>query len=292
MSATGSTNTGKCLAEKFTSCPPIDLFIMFDGTSAMKAQFGTTPNGFISMVESVRGWVKTIPLSGSSRVSPVQATINQAAGFRIAMAQYGWPTCSYLYAPNSPSAPASTKGGCFDSTLNRGGASAFSGSLDELMDEFDFHESTYNYVPAVKYGNPAFNVALTAFNSYTSSREKILMILGDSYLDDRTTAMTTRTTLINAGVRIISAVVRPYSYQTTQDYYAQVYFMQPIATTTAMYQTAQLVNLKTDLLDTLCDTTKAWGVYIGNNVKMCSDYTTSALCNADDDCLWDTATSL
>ncbi|KAJ9445197.1 hypothetical protein DIPPA_04612 [Diplonema papillatum] len=54
----------KCVDESFGKCPVLDVVLILDGSGSMASSFGRHPHGFYAMVEILRDWVHTIPLTG------------------------------------------------------------------------------------------------------------------------------------------------------------------------------------------------------------------------------------
>ena len=53
-----------CTEPKFNTCPDLDIAFVLDGSGSMRRSFGRHPHGFYGLMEILREWMKTVPLTG------------------------------------------------------------------------------------------------------------------------------------------------------------------------------------------------------------------------------------
>ena len=53
-----------CTTPQFNTCPDLDIAFVLDGSGSMRRSFGRHPHGFYGLMEILREWMKTVPLTG------------------------------------------------------------------------------------------------------------------------------------------------------------------------------------------------------------------------------------
>ena len=161
-----------CNDPKFSECPDLDIAMILDGSGSMSKSFGQHPHGFYAMMEIMRAWVRTLPLTNDDHTKGANAA-KGTGEFRVTFIQF-----SRADALPSEDHPTNCRiGRCTDGLL--------SGRLDELEGDITWHEN--NYQREWTYIHEALkDVADHAFLPTQSPpwRQHVVVIVADGGLTD------------------------------------------------------------------------------------------------------------
>jgi len=54
----------KCVDANYAQCGTMDVVVILDGTTSMGDKFGRQPNGQVAVIEILRHWIASLPLTG------------------------------------------------------------------------------------------------------------------------------------------------------------------------------------------------------------------------------------
>ena len=293
-----------CTTPALDECDGLDVAFILDGSGSMRRRFGSHSHGFYAMIEMMRDWLKTVPLTGDDH--KVGAAIaKNSPGLRITFIQF-----SKADARPDEDHPMGCKvGECTDGLL--------SGNRAELNGDLDWHED--NYQSQWTYLHDAMNdVADHTFLPSQSPawRKHIVVIVADGGLTDydgdacskgcgkyadpkwkpryKTSLLEGQAKLRDEDVTVLGVVIRRFKKHTFADENAEAKLKPLISDPRdAHFVNVELDNLKLDVLDRLCDKTSTFGkVLVGGAVAAsCADLSSSgqSACEDDDACVWDAA---
>ena len=261
---------GACKDSTFVQCPMIDVVFLVEATTTMGRAFGRHPNGFMGIVEAIRTWSKSAPLSPSVIQS----------GFRLAIVGYG-----AVEVPLLPQVSSGNYNFTADIETWKG--------VGQYLDTFTQQQVQY----AIRAGS---NVAITQgldaarqlFGNSSSGREQLLLILGNSPISDATSGTVNAkiNSLQNAGVQIFSSLIRRFSVITPNEQLAAS-FLTPLASDPVELHFAYntIDQMLSSVLNTFCDPTTSMGLALGitkNNIVPCNWLSKPTDCQIQASCVW------
>ena len=119
-----------CVDPKFNECPDLDIAMVLDGSGSMSKKFGDHRHGFHAMMEIMRAWVRTLPLTGDDHTAGADAA-RGTGEFRVTFIQFSKANA----LPSEDHPTGCGVGQCTDGLL--------SGRLDELEGDITWHERNY-----------------------------------------------------------------------------------------------------------------------------------------------------
>ena len=268
---------GACKDSTFVQCPMIDVVFLVEATTTMGRAFGRHPNGFMGIVEAIRTWSKSAPLSPSI----VQT------GFRLAIVGYGSPQSALQPADGD------LHGHNFTADID-----AWAG-INTILDNFVANQPQYATAASSLLGS-ATNVSMFdglqaakeifKLNSNTSaSREKLLFILGHSVINDGSELKESMNALeTEYGVQIFANLMTRFSILTEAETMGGV-FMAPLASdpTSTHFSYQTIDQLISSTLDTFCDPTTNVGQSLGitsNGIVPCNWLSKRTSCDIQGSC--------
>jgi len=258
-----------CKSNPFVQCPATDVIFLVEASPVMERAFGRHPNGFVGILQAIKGWSDVAPFSPS-----VTST-----GFRFQMIEYGQAG----YALSVPSGVGSNGN--------------LTGVPTEWRTDIDWSElNAPNYANRGQTGQvaltPALIKALQAFQGGNApNRKKLLVIIGNSPIVDGGAKMNAQVKALEGmGVLIFANVVRRFSYLTAPDMLA-AQFMRPIASDppTVFFSYTTIDDLRSSILENFCDPSSETGkvLQISRNGEVPCDWLVGTQeCNMQASCLW------
>jgi len=261
-----------CKDSRYVQCPAIDLFFLLEASSVMSQDFGRHPNGFIGVVESIRGWSMDAPW----------APDETSTGFRMGMA---------LYAGNTAqSSPGDGIGNGPNYFVQK--PSDFYGATKQLDDFEDKFTSYAAGAQGVKL-RPGLAAAKTMFTNSVAGRTKMLVVLGASPFTDGSSSDEAIAPVIKEleamGVQIFTNIIRRFSSITPTEVLASNY-MLPVASepSSSHFLFATIDEIRSTLLDQFCDPSTVTGKILGvsrDNTLPCS-WLAENECSMQTNCVW------
>ena len=288
-----------CTSPHFDACPDMDIAFLLDGSGSMQRRFGAHAHGFYGMIEMMRDWVKTVPLTGDDHT--VGATIPQnTPGMRVTFIQFSKADAR----PDEDHPTNCAIGACTDGLL--------SGLREELFGDLDWHEA--NYQSQWTYLHDALNdVADHTFLASQSPpyRTHVVVIIADGGLTDydgdacsngcgnwngkdrswqaryKDSLLEGQQKLRDEDVTVFGVVVRRYAAHTFADENAEVK-LKPLISDPRdeHFMNVEMDNLKIEVLDQLCEKSSTFGKIIAKTLATCADLVGQAACEGDDGCVW------
>ena len=258
-----------CLEGAFGGCPVMDIAVVFDGSGSMSQAFGRHPHGFYAMVEQLRDWVKTLPLSleSAGTMDP------QAGGLRVGFIQFSAPKSAVR-------APAGT-----------GTGGRFSGVVAELSADLDFHEQAYAMEST--YISQALDFAANLFQSSPAGRRKVLLIVTDGKIHDAAELNSARAALGGQGVEVFGVVLRRFKAHSEVDLEAEAVLSGIVSEPKAdHYVNIPLDDFSREVLVDICNPNSKFGKIILNYQSLeghhlpCGSFVTEKACYREAACKW------
>ena len=295
-----TANGGFCTDPNFNTCPDLDIAFVLDGSGSMRRSFGRHAHGFYGLMEILRDWMKTVPLTGDDHT--VGANAARDKGFRITFIQF-----SKAEAKAADDHPTNCAiGACTNGLL--------SGMRSELHGDIDWHEA--NYQGQWTYLHDALkDVADNTFLPANSPswREHVVIIIadggitdidGDACCADRCgnnlcidrnfdpsypgILTAAQTKLRSEDVTVFGIVMRRFDYHTFQDDNAEIKLKPLVSTPTdTHFMNLMLDEIPDSVLNTFCDANSKFGQNVAKPTG-CDTNLEQALCVADKSCMWDT----
>eukprot|EP00756_Hemistasia_phaeocysticola_P042465 Hpha_TRINITY_DN16972_c1_g1::TRINITY_DN16972_c1_g1_i5::g.55882::m.55882 len=303
-----------CTDPKYSTCPDLDVGFLIDGSGSMNRAFGNHPQGFTGLLESLRDWVKTLPLTGESFTVGAGSTV-RGGGFRITFHQFA--LAEPLPSNNHPTNCAT--GQCTDGKL--------SGNLNEIMGDVDWHEANFQMGWTYLHADME-DVAANTFDALHSPphRDHVVIIIADGGLTDPdgdaccnwdkwycwsgcgTTCgcidgnwkntypgmlADAKQHLIDDDVHVFGVVMRRGTGHTFEDYNAEDK-LKPLVSDPKddHFMNLELDEIAGNVLETFCDPTSKFGKQVAKPVStehyQCAVWGYSDECNADPLCEWKT----
>eukprot|EP01060_Flectonema_neradi_P004115 TRINITY_DN126_c0_g1_i5.p1 TRINITY_DN126_c0_g1~~TRINITY_DN126_c0_g1_i5.p1 ORF type:complete len:2481 (+),score=607.87 TRINITY_DN126_c0_g1_i5:393-7445(+) len=264
-----------CMEGAYGGCPVMDIAVVFDGSGSMSQVFGRHPHGFYAMVEQLRDWVKTLPLSAEKAgVAPT----DQSGGIRVGFIQFSAPKSAIR-------APAGT-----------GTGGRFSGDVGELGADLDFHEQSYAMEST--YISEALDFAANLFQTSPAGRRKVLLILTDGKIHDAASLGSARAVLGGQGVEVFGVVLRRFDTHSEVDLEAEAVLSSIVSEPRAdHYVNIPLDDFSKEVLVDICNPNSKFGKVILNFETLeghhlpCNAFTDERACYREGACSWN-ATSL
>ena len=291
-----------CTSPHFDACPDMDIAFLIDGSGSMQRRFGAHAHGFYGMIEMMRDWVKTVPLTGSDHT--VGATIPQnTPGMRVTFIQFSKADAR----PDEDHPTNCAVGACTDGLL--------SGRRDELFGDLDWHEA--HYQSQWTYLHDALNdVADHTFLASQSPpyRQHVVVIIADGGLTDydgdacsngcgkfwgkdffwkrryKDSLLEGQKKLRDESVVVFGVVVRRFTAHTFADENAEAK-LKPLISDPRdeHFMNVEMDKLKIDVLDQLCEKSSTFGKIIAKTLATCADLKDQPTCVKDSGCVWNTA---
>lgn len=265
----------QCKDSTFVQCPSIDAVFLVESTSYMQRAFGRHPSGFIGIVEAIRTWSWSAPLSASSL----------STGFRLGIVGYG--------DPNIPM-QASTAVGAHGNIT--GDIDAWA-KVGQELDDFERQQAKYATNAG---GNVAIRKGLEAalglFRKVQGdvNRKKMLIVIGAQAITDGQNSLNQIVAEIEAmNVQIFTNVIRRFSSITPLDQVAAT-FLGPMASDPPqlhfMFNTID--QMQSSLLDNFCDPSTNTGKVLQisrEGTLPCNWLTGSNECNIQGSCWYNSS---
>ena len=295
-----------CVDPKFNECPDLDIAMVLDGSGSMSKSFGQHPHGFYAMMEIMRAWVRTLPLTNDAHNVGAQNAAKGTGEFRVTFIQFSRANA----LPSEDHPTGCGVGQCTDGLL--------SGRLDELEGDITWHEG--HYQREWTYIHEALkDVADHAFLPTQSPewRQHVVIIVadggltdfdGDACCDDRIgcgnpRCVDTRTfdpsfpgkldaaqaKLRDEKVTVYGVVIRRSVGHNALDASAA----EKLKTIISDPRDEHFINIMLDelpdkVLNSLCDPDSKFGSQLGNGMATgCSGKTAEVECEANEACAWD-----
>eukprot|EP01060_Flectonema_neradi_P021906 TRINITY_DN2_c0_g1_i6.p1 TRINITY_DN2_c0_g1~~TRINITY_DN2_c0_g1_i6.p1 ORF type:complete len:2288 (+),score=601.89 TRINITY_DN2_c0_g1_i6:192-6866(+) len=291
-----STTDPKCRNVHVSACPDLDVVFVLDGSGSMSATFGNHPHGYYGMVEMLRDWMQTLPLTGEDHTVGAASSVTGGT-FRLAFVQFS-RTDEYWVCKNTNDGCSVSTRGC-DNPTPTGTCTdgQLSGDLNELNVDLDWHET--NYMKSVTYMAKALEDAVTVFGGSPSHRAHVLIVITDGAMNPKEPQSSTeippiRQSLDAMNVITFGVVVRKNAQHTKADLDAEK-TLKPI---TSDPHTDHFMNVDMDELadengplTKMCDPTTGWGSALalqptGGEHMPCRKYDGKTSCMTDRGCVW------
>ena len=300
-----------CADPRFAECPDLDIAVMLDGSGSMRNPFGSHPHGFYGMMELLRGWARSIPLTGDNHLVGAGTTAKGTGEFRVTFMQFAKANAEpWVDHPTNCAAGSCTSG-------------LLSGQLAELEGDITWHEN--NYQAHWTYIHDALqDIADHTFlpTQSPSWRQHVVMIINDGGLTDFDGNACCHPTLGCAdqgckdwwdfdpkfpdmlhkaqddlrkeGVEVYGVVIRRFQAHDKRDEEAEIKLKTMVSDPRDdHYVNILLDGLVSEVLDTLCDPKSKFGKSLakavpgGGGATGCGPRTTSAECAKNPSCYWD-----
>eukprot|EP01065_Artemidia_motanka_P040537 TRINITY_DN5100_c0_g1_i1.p1 TRINITY_DN5100_c0_g1~~TRINITY_DN5100_c0_g1_i1.p1 ORF type:complete len:4202 (+),score=1474.65 TRINITY_DN5100_c0_g1_i1:160-12765(+) len=263
--------TGICLNKNVGGCPPLDLTIVLDGSGSMMQSFAPHANGYYALLEVVRDWVKTLPLTGTATgVIPT----SQQTGFRVSLIQFSGEN-----NPGQVNVDPTTKG-------------MLTGDLAELEGALNWHEA--NPIFRKTYIQRALETAVEAFRTSPPNRHDVLLIFTDGALSDPEALGPAEAELAAEGVKSFGVVVRRFQQKTQTDIDAEKTLKQIVSDPRdSHYLNLQVDEISSSVLDSFCSQNGPFGAFIvggaydPDQLRTCSQRGSDGVCSMSEFCKWD-----
>ena len=295
-----TANGAFCADPNFDTCPDLDIAFVLDGSGSMRRSFGRHAHGFYGLMEILRDWMKTVPLTGDDHT--VGANAARDKGFRITFIQFS--KAEATPAENHPMGCAI--GACTNGLL--------SGMRSELHGDIDWQEA--NYQAQWTYLHDALKDVAdhTFLPTYSPSwREHVVILIvdggitdidGDACCADRCgnnlcvdrnwkashpgMLSDAQQKLRSEDVTVFGIVMRRFDYHTFQDNNAETKLKPLVSTPTdTHFMNLMLDEIPDSVLNTFCDPNSKFGQNVAKP-SGCDTNLEQALCVADKACMWDT----
>ncbi|KAJ9438854.1 hypothetical protein DIPPA_03389 [Diplonema papillatum] len=287
-----STSAARCEEQVFGKCPTLDAVLLLDGSGSMSLSFGRHPHGFFAMMEMVRDWLKTLPLSKEPASTGANSQVTGQA--RVGMVQF-----------SGVSSSVGATGGVVGSAKRAppliGTGGRLSGDQAELMADVAWHED--NYMGQMTFVEEGLGMAADMFSndSPTDGRRKVVILVTDGVLMDADRLDTVRARLDQMQVIVFGVGLRRFSARTGDDDKAEA-VLKPVVTEPgeSHFLSLTIDEVATEVLSGLCDPSTAWGKLVtetgtgsgGTSGSVpCPQYKVKTECNADSSCAWGATTS-
>eukprot|EP00756_Hemistasia_phaeocysticola_P014937 Hpha_TRINITY_DN15373_c2_g2::TRINITY_DN15373_c2_g2_i1::g.87622::m.87622 len=268
------STVGQCVDKSVGGCPPLDLTIVLDGSGSMVQTFSPHPNGFFALLEVVRDWIKTLPLTGT-KTGVIPSTLQ--TGFRVSLIQFS--------GINNPGAV----------NLDPGTNGMLTGDRAELMAAVDWHEA--NPIFRKTYIQKALETAVEAFRTSPPNRADVLLIFTDGALNDPQALGPVEAELMAEGVKTFGIVVRRFPMETQVDQDA----VKTLREVVSDPKDDHVMNLQVDeiaskALDSFCSQAGPFGAFIvagsysPDQLRSCGQAGSAGVCNTNPFCEWDLMT--
>jgi hypothetical protein len=261
----------KCVFSSQVGCEPMDLAIIFGVAGGIYRAVGRRPNGYTAMWEMIRAWSDTAGLTGQSYADAPNAD----PGMRLGLIEFNSDNTSIM-------------------TSTTGAHGQFTGSIEELSDDIDYHLDNF-VTPNATYV-PMFAASLVAakemFATYSTNpaRTKAVLFFADGMPGDYEDAKIAALDLKASGVELftIQIDITVDAQISTAEYEVQQ-FLQDLATEPKdlHYVGAYLDNIPRIVLQGVCNPNAMVGRYLGRDDKLCPQIDTSVECNQRAACNWD-----
>eukprot|EP01062_Namystynia_karyoxenos_P083752 TRINITY_DN96_c0_g1_i2.p1 TRINITY_DN96_c0_g1~~TRINITY_DN96_c0_g1_i2.p1 ORF type:complete len:4651 (+),score=1821.07 TRINITY_DN96_c0_g1_i2:2-13954(+) len=271
---------GTCMEQSYGTCPTMDIVVVFDGSGSMSQTFGRHTHGFYAMMEMLRDWVKSLPLSGEKAGAPSSPTEK----VRVAMIQFSGKTSS-----------TGPTGGVVNSAIKTpsgtGTGGRLSGDLSEVDKDIDWHEN--NYLMEDTYIEEGLSMAVGIFRgSPTDGRKRLLIILTDGKIKDADRLAKSRAELDGEQVIVFGIVLRRFAAHTALDEDAEKVLKTIVSEPPQEhFANLEIDEVPTEVLQGLCDPTSKWGKYVvpasgtlGGVMLPCPNYKDKVSCIGDKGC--------
>eukprot|EP01061_Rhynchopus_euleeides_P031641 TRINITY_DN523_c0_g1_i4.p1 TRINITY_DN523_c0_g1~~TRINITY_DN523_c0_g1_i4.p1 ORF type:complete len:6531 (+),score=2152.69 TRINITY_DN523_c0_g1_i4:5046-24638(+) len=256
----------RCFPTLFRNCEPLDVVIMLDGSSLMDSAFGRHPVGYYGLLEMVKEWTESIPLT-QEPASTGSASVAVKVGMRVGYIQFS--------KHNAASA---------------GKVGRLSGSVYELTSELTHHADN-KLGTADHYLAGGMAMAATMFADSPYNRKKVLLILTAGSIDDADLMTSARSELDTLKVQVFGVGLRrtttPVTSDAMVDASVQPLVSDPLA---GHYTSLTLEDVRSEVFDGFCSEDTMIGYYVvehGKSVhKVCGSWETEPECGIDSACTW------
>ena len=277
-----NANEKRCSEEDFGRCPVMDVALLLDGSGSMLNEFGKHPVGFYAMMEMVRDWVETLPLTGEDQTVG-DASKAPKGGLRLGIIQFsGGPN---LIGAGMIDEAVKTPAGV-------GTTGRLSGDLSELQADVDWHEA--NYLMGSTFIKTGLAWAGNLFDDSPPGRKRVLIIMTDGKLRDLADLTDARAVLTRQQVDVFGVVLRPTPKHGNEDAQAEA-ALKPLTSDPHEdhFYNLEIDELPTKVLNGICDPNSKWGKLLADDQtgghKPCKQYTDAKGCEADSGCTFSAA---
>eukprot|EP01062_Namystynia_karyoxenos_P083753 TRINITY_DN96_c0_g1_i3.p1 TRINITY_DN96_c0_g1~~TRINITY_DN96_c0_g1_i3.p1 ORF type:complete len:5058 (+),score=1946.10 TRINITY_DN96_c0_g1_i3:478-15174(+) len=261
----------RCFASSFSTCPVMDVVMLFTGANSMQLEFGRHPNGYFGMMEIMADWVRHLPLTGE-RVGDPPKKQTATSGVRVGLVQF------------------SDKGAArrTPTTVPNAAAGSITGSIDQANIDLKWHE--WNPAKGDNYIAQGMSFASIMFKQTPADRKKVLMIITDSEIPEISRLTASRAALDSMRVETFGVLLRRFTTVMPDDEKAAS-SLKPLTSepTDAHFQSITLGEFG-KLLYGICDENTPFGYYIGAHGEPrhqhCPDYKVQRDCFLDTLCAW------
>ena len=265
---------GLCQQNSFLSCPDLDVVFILDGSGSMQAKFGHHPHGYYGMIEMLRTWIQTLPLTGESAGTP---SVKTGGTFRLAFVQFSGKNRV------EPFAKFASCTGCPNGR--------FSGVASELDAELVWHHE--NYFKLGTMIEKSLKMATGVFANSPTFRSNVLIVITDGEIFDPDKIAPQRQHLDAEDVQTFGVVVRKGQQHTPTDLKAQQTLLPIVSEPKDMhFLNVPLDDIPDALLNDFCDPNSLFGASIQKKfgtqpgVEVPCKKWSSAECVTDSSCAW------
>ena len=271
--------TSKCVFRTQVGCTPTDVVIIFGVGGDLYKSVGRHPSGYFALTEMLHNWAgSTAGLTGTAANDP--AGLAAIEGLRVAFIEF------------------TSKSTATYTNSTTGGKGTFSGSIEELQDDVDWHNDNYQkpnaaYLPIMQ---PALKRALILFREYGSPlRKKVVLLFTDGMAEDATASIAAAKDLVDSGVEVfgirvdltIDAEISP------QEYIVQNWLLKLLSSPKEEHFAGPYLDtIPAVVLDGTCNPNLMVGHSVGNLTKMCPQIDNTIACNQNPRCAWDASSVL
>ena len=300
-----------CANLAYGECPDLDVAVLLDGSLSMQKSFATQhPNGFAAVLEIMRAWVRTLPLTGGNHL--VGANAAKGTGeFRVTFLQFSTVQPSYMHSTNCAA------GACTNGVLS-GQLSELEGDITYLANHFQWSWTTYQGHWAYLF--PALqNLANFAYLPTLCApwRRHVVIVVshyaiadydGDTCCDptvgcgvprcrdngwsvsDPAALKAAEKQLRYENVTVFGVVLRRSARHDAATQAAERNLKKSVSDPPDEHVVNIMMDeLAGEVLTTLCDPTSKFGKVLANPLAGCKGNADEASCKADEACAWDAA---
>ncbi|KAJ9463991.1 putative Membrane-associated protein, partial [Diplonema papillatum] len=292
------TAKDRCVESTFGQCPTLDVVLLIDGSGSMTYTFGRHPHGFYALIEILRDWIHSVPLTGEKArdknlppegptTGGLRVGIIQFSGKNAGWYSYSWEGITYWYWWDGYPESRETYG-------NIGTGGLLSGDVNELDDDLDWHDKYFLHKGTMIQGG--LEDAGRMFDDSELLRQRVLFIITDGQIFDPHRLAPARKKLDKENVETFGVVVRRQSYHTSADRSAEL----TLAPVTSDPNEDHIMNIMLDeitssVLNDMCNPRGKFGSLIMAKTNTpgqagvhqpCSSYENSNACTVDAGCKW------
>ncbi|KAJ9442392.1 Halomucin [Diplonema papillatum] len=243
------TDEGTCVQGSFVTCPDLDVVFILDGSASMQVKFGHHPHGYYGLIEILRDWMTTLPLTGEKAGTPSTVT---GGTFRLAFIQFSG--LNYM----QPFAKIADCTGC---TQGR-----FSGVLTELDTDLAWHHTNYYKMGTML--ELSMDMAVAIFKDSPAHRRNVLIVFTDGVIYDPARIPPKRALLDSEDVKTFGVVIRKTQEHTQVDIDAQTSLLPIVSEPTAQhFLNIPLDDIPSSLLGDFCDPNSLFGASIQQHAE-------------------------